>query len=266
MNAVSNRFDGKTAVVTGSTRGIGAGIAERLAAEGAQVVISGRTNDAGRSVAKSIREQGGEATFVETDVSVPESIHALFEATIDAFDSIDVLINNAAIQIEQSAEALDLPKWEQIVNVNFRGYWLCARAAYRRMESGTIINISSNHASLTMPKHFPYNAIKAAINGMTRSMALDFGPHVRVNTISPGWIDVDRTTEEMSEKERQRLASIHPVGRIGTPTDVAGAVAYLASEEAGFVTGAELLVDGGRSAVMEDEALPDYVERRREDT
>lgn len=261
MGLVPDRFEGKTAVVTGSTRGIGAGIAKRLGSEDANVVITGRTVESGQRVAESIQQSGGEGIFVETDVSRPMEIKSLFQATIETFGGIDVLVNNAAIQTEESAEQLSLSGWQQIIDVNFRGYWLCAKEAYNRMDTGAIVNISSNHAKLTMPRHFPYNAVKAGINGMTRSLALDFGPQVRVNTVSPGWVAVDRTVEGMSEEERRRLESIHPAGRIGEPEDVAGAVAFLASEDADYVTGADLLVDGGRTAVMEDRSLPDYVER-----
>jgi NAD(P)-dependent dehydrogenase (short-subunit alcohol dehydrogenase family) len=114
-----------------------------------------------------------------------------------------------------------------------------------------------------MPTHFPYNCVKAGINGMTRAMALDFGPNIRVNTVNPGWIAVDRTTEEISDQERNDLASIHPVGRIGQPEDVANAVAFLASDDAAFVTGASLLVDGGRGTVMQDNTLPNYRQDRK---
>ncbi|OYR81933.1 short-chain dehydrogenase, partial [Halorubrum ezzemoulense] len=128
---------------------------------------------------------------------------------------------------------------------------------------GAIVNVSSNHAYATMPAHFPYNAVKAGINGMTRSLAVDFGPRVRVNTVVPGWVEIERTREELPEGRFEEVESIHPTGRIGTPADVAGAVSFLASEDASFVTGAALLVDGGRGAVMQDDTLPDY--RARED-
>jgi len=126
------------------------------------------------------------------------------------------------------------------------------------MTSGSILNISSNHAFTTTPALFPYNAVKAGINGMTRAMALDFGPEIRVNTINPGWVAVDRTTADMSADKQRHLESIHPVGRIGQPADVANTAAFLASDEAGFITGTSVLVDGGRSAVMQDDTLPDY--------
>jgi NAD(P)-dependent dehydrogenase (short-subunit alcohol dehydrogenase family) len=129
---------------------------------------------------------------------------------------------------------------------------------------GAIVNVASNHARLTTPEMFPYNAVKAGVEGMTRAMALDFGPRVRANAVAPGWIAVERTTRGMSEERRRELAGIHPVGRLGDPEDVAAAVAYLASEEAGYVTGTSLVVDGGRTAVMQDDQLPDYAAQRDE--
>src|SRR6056297_657436 len=126
------------------------------------------------------------------------------------------------------------------------------------MDEGAIVNVSSNHAKLTMPEMFPYNAVKAGINGMTRAMALDLGPDIRVNTINPGWIEIERTRESLDDGEYEHVESIHPVGRIGEPGDVAGVATFLASDDAAFVTGAHLVVDGGRSAVMQDNYLPDY--------
>lgn len=263
---ISGRFEDKTALVTGSTRGIGAGIAKRLAREGASVVVSGRTVEDGVSVTQTIQDAGGESTFVETDLSRMEEVSALVEATAERFGGVDVLVNNAAVQTETAPDELTQDEWDRVLKVSFQAYWLCAKEAYRRMDEGAIINVSSNHATLTMPEHFPYNAVKAGINGMTRAMALDFGPEVRVNTVSPGWVAVERTVGEMDSAERDRLASIHPVGRIGDPADVAGAVSFLASEDAGYVTGAELLVDGGRTAVMQDGRLPDYRERLRDNS
>jgi NAD(P)-dependent dehydrogenase (short-subunit alcohol dehydrogenase family) len=134
------------------------------------------------------------------------------------------------------------------------------------METGVIINISSNHAFSTMPAHFPYNAVKAGINGMTRAMAVDLGPNIRVNTVNPGWIGVKRTLEQMDEGYRDHLEEIHPIGRIGRPKDVAGTVAFLASDDAAFITGASLLVDGGRGAVMQDDTLPNYSKQRSNGT
>jgi len=267
-HAVPGRFAGQTAIVTGSTRGIGAGIAERLAAEGANVVVSGRSEDAGEAVVERIDEatggDAGDAVFVRADMRDPEDVAALAEAAVAAHGSLDVLVNNAGVQTETAADEASLDDWAFVVETDFRAYWLAARAALEHMDRGAIVNVSSNHAHATMPKHFPYNAVKAGINGMTRSLAVDFGPRVRVNTVVPGWVEIERTRDELPEGRFEEVESIHPTGRIGTPSDVAGAVSFLASEDAAYVTGSALLVDGGRGAVLQDDVLPDY--RAREDS
>jgi NAD(P)-dependent dehydrogenase (short-subunit alcohol dehydrogenase family) len=254
----SERLAGDVAVVTGSTRGIGEGIAKRFAAEGASVVVTGRSTDDGEAVAEDIRADDGDAVFVRADMREPDDIAALIEATVEEFGGLDVLVNNAGVQTETSVTEATLDDWEFVVETDFRSYWLCAKHAAEHMADGAIINVSSNHAFLTMPELFPYNAIKAGINGMTRAMALDLGPEIRANTINPGWILIERTAEELPEAEREHVESIHPLGRLGTPEDVAGVAAFLASDDAAFVTGAQLLVDGGRTSVMQDDVLPDY--------
>ena len=259
---VEERFAGDTALVTGSTRGIGAAVAKRLAAEGANVVVTGRTVKAGESIVDEVEATGGAATFVRADMRDPDDIAALIEATVDAFGSLDVLVNNAGVETNTAADEATMDDWEFVLETDFRSYWLCAKHAVAAMGAGAIINVSSNHALLTMPEMFPYNAVKAGINGMTRAMALDFGPDIRVNTVNPGWVAIDRTTEGMSAERRRELESIHPTGRLGTPEDIAGVVSFLASDDAAFVTGAHLTADGGRTAVMQDDTLPNYRDRR----
>jgi NAD(P)-dependent dehydrogenase (short-subunit alcohol dehydrogenase family) len=259
------RFAGETALVTGSTRGIGEGVAKRFAREGASVVVTGRSEDDGAATVADIDDAGGDATFVRADMRDPDDIAALVEATAEAYGGLDVLVNNAGVETNTGAGEASIEDWEFVLETDFRAYWLCAKYARQHMDEGAIVNVSSNHAFLTMPELFPYNAVKAGINGMTRAMALDFGPSVRVNTVTPGWVAIDRTTAEMDDSYRDHLESIHPVGRLGRPADVAGAVAFLASDDAAFLTGESLLVDGGRTAVMQDDTLPDYRERREED-
>lgn len=257
-----SRYESDAVVVTGSTRGIGAETARRFAAEGAAVVVTGRSTDDGEAVVDEIDDAGGTAVFVEADMRSPDDIAALFEATVVEFGGLDVLVNNAAVQTNTAADEASMADWEYVLETDFRSYWLCVKHASDRMDEGAIVNVSSNHAFSTMPAHFPYNAVKAGINGMTRAMALDLGPAVRVNTVNPGWVAVERTVADIDDDDRADLEGIHPVGRIGRPEDVAGAVTFLASEDAAFVTGACLLVDGGRGAVMQDDTLPDYRERR----
>jgi len=256
------RFESDVVVVTGSTRGIGEAIAHRFANEGAAVVVTGRSSGDGETVVNDITDAGGTAVFVQADMRVPDDVSALFEATVDEFGGLDVMVNNAAVQTETTPDEATMADWDRVLETDFRAYWLCAKYAAELIKKGAIINVSSNHAFSTMPAHFPYNAVKAGINGMTRAMALDLGPNIRVNTINPGWVAVKRTTEKMDAQQRRELASIHPTGRIGAPEDVAGVAAFLASDDAAFVTGASLLVDGGRSAVMQDDTLPNYSERK----
>lgn len=264
-NAVPDRHSSCVVLVTGSTRGIGEGVAQRFAAEGASVVVTGRSRDAGESVETSIREDGGEALFVRADMREPPEIEALVEHTVDEYGSIDVLINNAGVQTETTAGEATMEDWEFVVETDFRSFWLCVKHAVEHMPAGgTILNMSSNHAYLTMPGLFPYNAVKAGINGMTRALALELGlVGITVNTINPGWIEIARTRDDLGD-EYEYTERIHPVGRLGTPADVAGVASFLASNDAGFVTGESILVDGGRTAVMQDDMYLDYRRRREE--
>ncbi len=248
---------GSSAVVTGSTRGIGAAIAKRLAAAGAAVVVSGRTESRGDAVVTEIREDGGTAVFERVDVRNPDEIEQLVETADREHGGLDILVNNAAFETDTSPEAIDIETWNAILETDFRAYWLAAKYAYPYLsesDHGAVINIGSNHSTATQPKKFPYNAIKAGIDGMTRSMAVAWGvDEIRVNSVNPGWTMVERIAESLTESQLADLGRIHPAGRIGLPEDVADAVLYLASDMASFVTGECLVVDGGRAAVLQDD-------------
>lgn len=259
VNAVPTRHEARVVLVTGSTRGIGEAMARRFAAEGASVVVTGRSSTAGENVIGAIRGNGGEATFVRADMRNPAEIEALVEHTVDEYGRIDVLVNNAGVQTETTSTDATLEDWRFVLETDFRSFWLCAKHATEQMPSGgTVLNISSNHAFLTIPGLFPYNAVKSGINGLTRAMALELGPRgITVNTVNPGWIEIDRTREELGDQYGY-TEEIHPVGRLGTPADVAGLASFLASDDATFITGESILIDGGRTQVMEDRRYLNY--------
>jgi len=254
---VTVELSGRSAIVTGSTKGIGSEIARVLATAGASVVVSGRTEAEGKRVVEEIRQQGGTATFKQADVRQPAELKALIQTTAETYGGIDILVNNAAFETDTSPEAVSVELWNEMLETDLRAYWLAAKYAYpflAESEQGVIINISSNHAIATQPEKFPYNMIKAGIDGMTRSMAVAWGVDgIRVNSVNPGWTMVDRIADAITDEELAELNRIHPVGRIGEPEDVANAVVYLTSDLAGFVTGERLVVDGGRTAVLQDD-------------
>jgi dihydroanticapsin dehydrogenase len=257
MDDLGNLLDNTSAVVTGSTRGIGATIAKELASVGASVVVSGRTTEAGEQVVNDITEAGGNAVFTKTDVRNPEEIRRVIDTAESEFGGVDILVNNAAFETDTTPDEMDLEMWDGILETDFRAYWLAAKYAYPSLagsDLGSIVNIGSNHAIATQPQKFPYNAIKAGIDGMTRAMAVAWGVDgIRVNSVNPGWTMVDRIAEGLTEEDLAELERIHPVGRIGKPEDVANAVVYLASDLSSFVTGQCLVVDGGRTAVLQDD-------------
>ncbi len=257
-------IEGSVAVVTGSTRGIGEGIAKRLAEAGVAVVVSGRTESDGERVVNSIEADGGDALFKKTDMRNPDEIAALIETAVEEFGGLDILVNNAGFETDTSPDEVDLETWSAIIETDFRAYWLAAKYAYPYLvesDRAAIVNVSSNHSFATQPKKFPYNAVKAGIDGMTRSMAVAWGVDgIRVNSVNPGWTMVGRIEETVTDAELAELEQIHPVGRIGKPEDVANAVVYLVSDLAGFVTGECLVVDGGRTAILQDNLYLNDVE------
>jgi NAD(P)-dependent dehydrogenase (short-subunit alcohol dehydrogenase family) len=257
-------LEGRIAIVSGSTGGIGASIAKQLARLGASVVLTGRSVESGRDVTKEISEVGGDVKFIQADVRSPEQINSLIEDTLREFGGLDILVNNAAVETETKPEELDLETWHDMLDTDFRAYWLTAKYAYpllAKSDHAAVVNIGSNHSHATHPAKFPYNAIKAGIDGMTRSMATAWGVEgIRVNSVNPGWTMVDRITEDMTQERMRELERIHPIGRLGAPCDVANAVVFLASDLAGFVTGECLVVDGGRQAVLQDDLFLQDIE------
>lgn len=249
-------LSGKTAIVTGSTRGIGRGIAQRFAVEDVNTVVTGRSVDAGEQVATEIRDKGYEATFVEADMSEPAEIEHLVDATVDHYETVDIVVNNAAAWRHGSVADRALEDWEHVLDVSLRAPWYLSQVALEHMPSGgSVINVSSSHSVRSDPGRFPYNVAKSGLNGLTRAMAIDFGTHgVRANGLIVGNVRKEYSDADPLDKTAY-FAQLVPVCRRGTPQDVAGIAVFLASSEASFITGTNIPVDGGRNICL---ANPDW--------
>ena len=245
------RLNGRVAIVTGSSRGIGRAIAERFAAEGAKVTVNwaSRERDA-QAVVDGIKAGGGQAMSVGADVSSSADVKKLVRATIDHFGRIDILVNNAGVMFTKSVLDTTEDEWNRTIDINLKGAYLCSKEVapvMLRQETGKIIMMSSN-SGLYHPsamKFTEYVVSKAGMNGLTKALALALGPHITVNAICPGWIKTDMIADTDPEVER-RILDETALKRWGTPGDVAGAALFLASSEADFITGELLIVAGGR--------------------
>jgi NAD(P)-dependent dehydrogenase (short-subunit alcohol dehydrogenase family) len=251
------RLKNKVALVTGAGAGIGRAIAERFGSEGAAVVIAEIDRASGESVARSIRNAGGEAAFVQTDVSEETQVKAMTQTALDRYGRIDVLCNNAAVllfQEEAPAHELSNATWDRTIGVNLRGYWLCSKyvlPSMLRQGGGSIIHVASPTGLFGFTRLTAYSASKGGVIGLMRAMAADYAPnHIRVNAIVPGTIDTPMNAAELSDqKTREHYAQITPARRLGTPADLAGIAVFLASEDSGYCVGGVFTVDGGLTAV-----------------
>lgn len=245
------RLQGKTALVTGSTAGIGRAIAEAFAREGARVVVAGRNEQRGQEAVNAIRTAGGQAAFIFSEQGTVEGVRRLAKEAADVFGPIDILVNNAGIYPFAPTVKVDEASFDAVMTVNVKGpYFLTAALVPQMLErgSGKIINITTMAAHIGMPDASLYGASKAAVTLLTKTWAAEFaGSGVNVNAISPG---PTRTpgTDVMGEGLDQ-LASTLPAGRVADPSEIAEAAVYLASNESNYVHGATIPVDGGRTAV-----------------
>jgi 3-oxoacyl-[acyl-carrier protein] reductase len=238
----------RVAIVTGSGRGIGRAIALKLAELGATVVVSDILAKEAEAVAGEIKAAGGKSLAVIADVSLAADVTRLVEATIKACGRIDILVNNAGIARDQLLVRMPEEDWDKVLAVDLKSVFLCTKAVLRPMLKarwGRIISLSSITGITGNKGQANYASAKAGVIGFTRSIAREVGSHgVTVNAIAPGFIETDMTGQ-MKEDWRQEIKRNIPLGRFGTPRDVAGAVAFLASDEAGYITGQVLGVDGG---------------------
>lgn len=242
-------FSGKTVIVTGGGRGIGRGIAMAYAEAGARLVIADKQADAGNETLERILSVGREAVFTEADVAVPRDIERIMSKCMQHFGRIDILINNAGVSWWASPYDLKVNEWDAILNTNLRSVFLCSREAARYMREsggGSIVSIASTRALMSEPNAEAYAASKGGILALTHAMATSFAHDmIRVNCISPGWIETRDYLQLREVDHKQHLAQ-----RVGTPEDVARACMYLTAPGNDFVTGINLVVDGGMTRKM----------------
>ncbi len=244
-------LEGKVAIVTGASRGIGRAIAERFAAEGATVVVN-YVSAAGeaKKVVDRIKQAGGDAVAVRGDVSKSADVKALVAAAVRQYGRVDILVNNAGVMVTKAALDATEDDWDRTIDVNLKGAYLCSKEVaplMMKQQGGRIINMSSN-SGLYHPsamRFTEYVVSKAGLNGLTKALALAWGPHITVNAICPGWIKTDMIADTDPEVEKRILAET-ALGRWGTPDEIAGAAVFLASNDANFITGELLIVAGGR--------------------
>lgn len=242
----------KIAIVTGAGQGIGRGIAEVFACEGAHVVINDLVaDDRTDEVARSIEQKGVRALVVEGDVSKRGDVERLFEATWKTFGPADVLVNNAGIETIVSFTELTDQQWEDVTNTNLKSEWMCSQTFCKRLiaedRKGAIINIGSIQAARILPGRTHYAPSKMAVEAMTRNVSAEMGPHgIRVNCIHPGLIDTPMIRWVLESPEiLPHVVGQISLGRPGLPTEIGAAAAFLASDEASYITGQALYVDGG---------------------
>jgi 3-oxoacyl-[acyl-carrier protein] reductase len=238
----------KVAIVTGAGRGIGRAIALKLAGAGAKVVVSDILEKEAEAVAGEIKAKGGQGLAVVADVSSSADATRMVEETLKAYSRIDILVNNAGIARDQLLVRMSEEDWDKVLDVDLKSVFLCTKAVLRYMLKnrwGRIISLSSIAGLVGNPGQANYSSAKAGVIGFTRTVASEVGSHgITVNAIAPGFIETEMTKKIKEEQQREIKKHI-PLDRFGTPQDVAEAVAFLASEEAGYITGQVLSVNGG---------------------
>lgn len=260
---------GSTALVTGVSSGIGLGVARSLAESGCRVFGCGRRardSSGAQAFLDTVTAFGVEAEYRSIDIAEAEAPRKLVEAAVRRFGGLDVVVSNAGRNVFEGVDACDLSAWNACMDLDLRSHWLLAQASKealressrRQTRKAAYIVMTSNHAYATIPGCFPYNVAKNALTALVQSLAVEWGPEIRAVGIAPGFIDTDGNQTWFDSfpdpaAERERTEQRHPVGRIGTVDEIGGLCAFLYSEYAQFINGTTLLIDGGRSALMQDE-------------
>lgn len=249
------RLNGKVAIVTGGTNGIGRACVERFVRDGAKTVIAD-IDEAGEKAAEDLRNGGGEATFIYCDVGERLDVRNLVAGTLEAYGGVDILVNSAGILVGASFLDIEEEDFDRVLRTNLKGSFLVAQAVARQMVAqikegrapGAIVNISSINAVFAIADQVPYSISKGGINQLTKVMALALAPHgIRVNAVGPGSIMTRMLESITTDKQAKRkVLSRTPLGRIGEPAEIAAVVAFLASDEASYMTGQTVYADGGR--------------------
>jgi len=246
--STDDRLADRTAIITGGAHGIGQATAHRFAAEGAAVMLADVEAQAGREVASAIQDDGGTAVFTETDVTDLDQVEKLVEATVERFGGLDVLVNNAGITRDATLKKMSEEAFDQVVDVNLKGVFNCTKAALPHLtesDAGRILNAASIVGRYGNFGQTNYVATKSGVIGMTKTWARELGRDgVTVNAVAPGFVDTDMM-ETVPDKIIDDLTDQTPLGRLGEPEDIADAYCFLASDDAAFITGAVLAVDGG---------------------
>ncbi|MCK1571890.1 glucose 1-dehydrogenase [Bradyrhizobium sp. 174] len=250
---MTGRLEGQHIIVTGGSRGIGAAIVEKSLAEGARISVIDIDTTAGLSLANGL--EADRFVFAPGDIRSAADISAFHELAVANFGPVTGLVNNAGRNSYADPLKMTEIEWDEVFAVDLKAAWLCARAVLPAMiaaRRGSIVNIASVHADQTYKGYFPYAAAKSGLVGLTRSLALEVGPNqVRVNAVSPGWTETFLVAEYLATQPpemRKQVLAAHPMGRIAKPTEIANCAAFLLSDEASFVTGANWRVDGGLGA------------------
>jgi NAD(P)-dependent dehydrogenase (short-subunit alcohol dehydrogenase family) len=248
---MAGRLDGKTALISGAARGMGECEARLFAREGAKVVLGDVLDEQGQQVAREINQDGGAATFMHLDVTVESDWQKAVETAERTYGKLNVLVNNAGIVRMAPLDETSLEAWNEVINVNQTGVFLGMKhavPAMRRAGGGSIINISSVAGIIGLPNIPAYQASKGAVRLLTKNAAIQYAKDkIRVNSVHPGRIETPMTAN-LTPERRQLVLSLTPMGRDGKPEEVAYGVLYLASDESSFVTGSELVIDGGYTA------------------